>query len=408
MEDKYTFGPDEKQILEILATFEEELQERLQESKEEIERVKYYEKFQLQGIDFKNLFITTQKDVDGNISYHVYSGDSSNEIISIDSEGNIKMMPELEEYLGEFDLEDVMQENEKEEGRLKGVSEKIEPEEMQEALKQTKTKPKSQQQNEEIRDDEESETEEIEEDLKEQGQELEISSYRKIKDPYVAERIPEVFEQGQENGIAYSNKLNRFVIISKSGGQYQLNENIESSRTTWKSVISIDEDGEKIEKKVPHSLMKIPNNDEKEIAVTIGQYGEVEIETVDVLPCNERIARSVRMQGQGQEKEESKEVRDEFKTEGKEYKHKLAHKTNKILQEQSENSGKEDMDITEDDYIPNTLMTWGDLMEETGENLPTLIERYNKEMAKPEVDSEKAIEIIEQDYGNISHNRNRI
>lgn len=406
MEDKYTFGPDEKEILEILATFEQELQERLEESKTEIERVKYYEKFQLQGIDFKNLFITTQKDIDGNISYHIYSGDSSNEIISIDSEGNITMIPELEDYLGEFNLEDIMEENEKEEGRLKGVSEKIEPEEMQETLKENK--PKAEQQNKEIKDEEEIEKEEIEEDLKEQGNDLEISSYRKIKDPYVAERIPEAFKQGQENGIAYSNKLNRFVIISKVGGQYQVNENIESSKVTWKSVISIDEDGEKIEKKVPHSLMRIQNNDEKEIAVTIGQYGEVEIETVDVLPCNERIARSVRMQGQGQEKEESKDIRDEFKTEGKEYKHELAHKTNKILKEQSENSGRDDMDITEEDYIPNTQMTWGELMEETGENLPTLIERYNKEMAKPDVDSQKAVEIIEQDYGNISHDRNRI
>ena len=410
MEDKrseqYTFAPDEKEILEILASFENELKEKLQEEKSEVEKIKYYEKFQMNGIDFKNIFITTEKAVDGNISYHVYSGNSSNEILSIDSDGNIRMIPELENYLGEINLEEIMQENEQEKDRLKGISEKMAPEEIQKVLKGTKQD--SQKQEENVQDDQEEEQQEIEEDLQEQGQDLEISSYRKIKDPYIADRIPEAFEDGQENGIAYSNKLNKFVIISKVGGQYKINENIEPSQTTWKSVISIDENGEKIEKKVPYSLMKIPNNDEKEIAVTIGQYGEIEIETVEVLPCDERIARSVRMQGEGQEKEESKQVREQFETEGEEYSHELAHKSNEILDKQSEISGERDYDITEEDYIPNTQMTWGELMEETGENLTTLIERYNREMEKPGVDSQKAIKTIEQDYGNISHNRNRI
>ena len=410
MEDKrseqYTFAPDEKEILEILALFENELKEKLQEEKSEVEKIKYYDKFQMNGIDFKNIFITTEKAVDGNISYHVYSGNSSNKILSIDSDGNIRMIPELENYLGEINLEEIMQENEQEKDRLKGISEKMAPEEIQKVLKGTKQD--SQKQEENVQDDQEEEQQEIEEDLQEQGQDLEISSYRKIKDPYIADRIPEAFEDGQENGIAYSNKLNKFVIISKVGGQYKINENIEPSQTTWKSVISIDENGEKIEKKVPYSLMKIPNNDEKEIAVTIGQYGEIEIETVEVLPCDERIARSVRMQGEGQEKEESKQVREQFETEGEEYSHELAHKSNEILDKQSEISGERDYDITEEDYIPNTQMTWGELMEETGENLTTLIERYNREMEKPGVDSQKAIKTIEQDYGNISHNRNRI
>ena len=114
-ENKTTFGPEEKDILEILALFEQELSERLEESKSEIERVKYYEKFKINGIDFKNIFITTEKDVDGNISYHIYCGDSSSEIISIDSEGNIYIKnPELQKYLSDIDidLEKLMEENE--------------------------------------------------------------------------------------------------------------------------------------------------------------------------------------------------------------------------------------------------------------------------------------------------------
>lgn len=29
----------------------------------------------MQGIDFQNIFITEEKGADGNISYHIYSGD---------------------------------------------------------------------------------------------------------------------------------------------------------------------------------------------------------------------------------------------------------------------------------------------------------------------------------------------
>ena len=35
-------------------------------------------------------------------------------------------------------------------------------------------------------------------------------------------------------------------------------------------------------------------------------------------------------------------------------------------------------DITEKDYIPNTKTTWGELMEETGEPIETLITRYKE------------------------------
>ena len=115
----------DKDIIEILSAFERELEEKLQESKAEVERVKYYEKFRINGIDFKNMFITTEKDVDGNISYHIYCGDSSNEIISIDSEGNVQIKnPELQKYISsmDFELEKLMEENEQDPEKLKGIT----------------------------------------------------------------------------------------------------------------------------------------------------------------------------------------------------------------------------------------------------------------------------------------------
>lgn len=120
----------EKEILQKLSQFEKEVQE----SRGEIERVKYYEKFQMSGIDFKNVFITTEKDVDGNVIYHMYSGNSSKEIASITSNGEASVNSELKSYVRDISLEKVVQENEKEEGRLKAISRSIDSVERNQAI----------------------------------------------------------------------------------------------------------------------------------------------------------------------------------------------------------------------------------------------------------------------------------
>lgn len=382
---------EEKDIIEILSAFERELEEKLQESKAEVERVKYFETFQINEIDFKNIFVTTEKNADGNITYHVYCGDSSNEILSVDENGNIEIKnAELGKYLEKLDFNELIEENEHHPERLKGISEKASHEEMEKALK----------------GEEEAQTEQIEADLEEQGENLEISEYRQIKDVHIAERMPEAFKDGEENGIAFSNKLNRFVIISKVNGQYQLNENVEPARMTWKTIISIEPNGQGVERKVPHALMKLPDNADKEIAVTLDEYGTPSIETVDVLPCQERIARQVREDGEGLEKEESLETRRDFETQGKEYKHDIAHQVKEIEQAQRDANKTVDYDITPDDYIPNTEMAWGELMEETGDSLPKLIERYENDMrGKNPEDSQQVVEEIEEDYGMVNHER---
>lgn len=417
--EQYTFGADEKDTLEILALFEQELDERLEKSEREVEKVKYYETFDINEINFQKIFITTEKDAKGDITYHVYCGDSSNEILSIDSEGNVDVKNEdLEKFLGDVDLEKIIEENEKTTGKLKGISEKSEPEELQRAIETEdehgiKQKEKQedekeddeQEEQEEDEKNEDDETKEVEQDLNEQGEDLRISKYRKIKDSHVGERMPEVFGDGTENGIAFSNKLHRYVIISKINGHYQLNENVEPAKMTWKTIISISPDGEQVERKVPHALMKLPNNSEKEIAVTLDEYGIPSIETVNVLPCQERIARAVREDGEGLEGEERTEIRRDFETEGKEYTHDIAHQVQDIEQAQRDANQTVDYDITPDDYIPNTEMTWGELMDDTGESLPKLIERYNREITKSDSNSKDVVDTIEQDYGNVNRQR---
>ena len=131
---KYTFGPEEKEILEILSSFENEINEKLQQSNGEIESVRYYESFVLKGVkelEVNGVFLTQEKDKDGNVSYHLYLGDSSNEILSIDKDGNMQINPLWKEVIGEIDFEKSMEINDREPGRLKGLSEKMSPEEMQ-------------------------------------------------------------------------------------------------------------------------------------------------------------------------------------------------------------------------------------------------------------------------------------
>ena len=399
---QYTFGPEEKQILAILDSFEQELQERLQENNGEVENIKYYEKFKMGNIDFNNIFITTEKDAEGNFSFHVYSGSSSNEILAVDKDGKVSsIIPELEAYLSNINLEEVIAENEKEPGRLKGTSEKMTPEEVKEMLKGKEKIENNEEQETDEQQEGEQKEEQIKKDFEEQGEDLEISNYRKIKDKNIAERMPQVFENSEEDGIAYSNKLNRFVMLTKVNGKFKLNDNVEPAQTAWKTIISIDENGESIEKRVPHAIMET-SNDKQEIAITYGTYGEIDIETVEVLPCDERIARGVRMQGEDASQEESYKIRNEFETEGTEYSHDLAHQVNKVEDAQRDN-GQVDMDITENDYIPGTEKTWGELVDETGESLVKLVERYNKEMQKSDAEPKKVIETIEADYGAISH-----
>lgn len=399
---QYTFGPEEKQILAILDSFEQELQERLQENNGEVENIKYYEKFKMGNIDFNNIFITTEKDAEGNFSFHVYSGSSSNEILTVDKDGKVSsIIPELEAYLSNINLEEVIAENEKEPGRLKGVSERMTPEEVKEMLKGKEKIENGEEQETDEQQEGEQKEEQIKKDFEEQGEDLEISNYRKIKDKNIANRMPQVFGNSEEDGIAYSNKLNRFVMLTKVNGKFKLNDNVEPAQTAWKTIISIDENGESIEKRVPHAIMET-SNDKQEIAITYGTYGEIDIETVEVLPCDERIARGVRMQGEDASQEESYKIRNEFETEGTEYSHDLAHQVNKVEDAQRDN-GQVDMDITENDYIPGTEKTWGELVDETGESLVKLVERYNREMQKSDAEPKKVIETIEADYGAISH-----
>lgn len=109
---------NENDILEKVTQFEK----NAQETKGEIQRVEYYEEFQMGGVDFKNVFIATEKDVDGNITYHVYSGESSKEIMSITSNDELNINSELKPYLRDINFEETIKDNERQLGKRKTIS----------------------------------------------------------------------------------------------------------------------------------------------------------------------------------------------------------------------------------------------------------------------------------------------
>ena len=293
----------EEKTLLILSTFEKELNKKLQETNSQLEQVKYYEKFVIKGIEdieFLGVFVTTEVDADGNRSINLYDGDPSHPVLSVNEENNITITPELSSFFEEIDFEKTLHQNDEQKGRLKGISEKAKPEEIEEKL-QKQTEPGL--------------------------EDLEITGFREIKDDNLETELPGLFSpNAEQKGCGYSKKLNAFVIVEKVNGQFQQVEEIEPAVPTTRTIISINEDGEKIEKKVPHALMKLKNNDDKEVSITIGEYGYIETGIVDVLPCSERVEMQLREDGEDLSGERTKQLEDLKTKYGQEEMHELIHR----------------------------------------------------------------------------------
>ena len=306
---------EEKTFL-ILSTFEKELNEKLQKTNSQLEQVKYYEKFVIKGIEdieFLGIFVTTEVDADGNRSINLYDGDSSHQILTVDSQNNIQITPELSMFFEEIDFQKTMEQNDKQKGRLKGISEKAEPQEIEKKLQK-----------------------QPEEEAEPELEDLEIVSFREIKDDNLERELPGIFSSNADKiGCGYSKKLNAFVFAEKVNGKFQLVEEIEPAIPTFETVITINENGDKIEKKVPHALMELKNNDEKEISITIGEFGYIETGIVDVLPCNERVEMQLREDGEDINAQRTKQLEDLKTRYGQEEIHELVHKYSQELYEKN-------------------------------------------------------------------------
>lgn len=298
---------EEKDILKRLEEFEASFEEKesLKESKSKLLKTEYYNEFVINEIDFKNLFITTEEDEKGNISRNIYcrGKDAILEILTIDAEGNVHILnPELAKNLGEVELENVIDENQ---DKIKGISESVEPKEFEKKLNEKDEK------KEENEKDEESKNPKEQDLTDEKDKNMEITYYRAIEDDNFGKQLNKDFSGYKEIGFAYSKTDKAYVLVGikegetneeniddKKSGKFERIEGFEPAKTTFKTVMSIDEKGEKVEKKVPNLLMKT-DDPKKELSMTI-DTGYKDVGVVERLPFNDmRVERQVAEKGEG-------------------------------------------------------------------------------------------------------------
>lgn len=378
----------------------ESVKQTIQENDKKLIETRYYKEFVLntkQGqLVLNDVFITLERNKEGDMEYHFRWAKENEqgemtieEKMMADKDGNVYSIEALRGYFESttLDMDTVLSKNDKERGRLRAIAE--EKEENKKGKKEEEAKEPQ---------NEEQEEKKAKEDLKKDDKDIEISKFRKIKDNHLQERMPNVFDNNSEYAIAYSTTLGSFVVLEAKEGidengklskQWKVNENVQTAGANYRSIISISENGDKVERKVPYALLRT-NRADKEIAITLEaqNYGELDIETVDVMPCQERVSRQVRTQGDGIEKQETLETRREFEKSGTQdgvnkKAHEIAHGFESAEEDQKEDGEAVDPSVIDANTpIPDSDMTWGELSEETGENILKLVERYNREKAE--------------------------
>lgn len=382
----------------------ESVSEECKKNEGELIETRFYSEFEIETsvgtVPLKNVFITLERNKEGDIQYHFNWLKRDKEdgtlyleqefVLNQDGTLDIKDIDDIEKgsledllKLAHIDVESLIERNDKEKGRLAAVAKEETGD--KKAEKDGAKEEKGKTENE----SEDKEQEEAEEDLKEQGQDLKLSKFRKIKDKNLQERMPETFSKNADYAIAYSSTLGSFVVLEareesdpsgKTRRSWKVNENIKTTGTNYRSIISVSENGDKVERKVPRALLKT-NRSDKEIAITMEakDYGDLNIETVDVMPCQERVARQVRTDGEGAEKQENFHTKQEFENGGKTRGHEVAHGTQKIEKDMEEADEVEKNEITEETPIPETEMTYGQLAQLREETLQELIAEIGRD-----------------------------
>lgn len=428
-EQEASLGIEEEEILNKMDIVEASVRQKIQEmDQRELEVTKFYSEFVINTkngpVTLKNVYITQEKDQTGNISYHFRwinerkNGNKTiDEHIVIDENRGSYASEELKDYIDglKINMNGLMKENgDKERTRLNVKSEKLKKEEIEKIIKENNDMHK-----------ENTNEKKIGEDIG--GDEnLQIDYYRQIKDDNLDEQIKKDFSGYEEKGIAYSKTKNAFIMVGKKDGKFQMVDGFEPAQPTFRTVMSIDEKGEKVEKKVPHALMKTSNS-QKEMSITIGQYGYIEAGTVDRLPCNERVEMQVREEGETEIDRTSPQLRRAIRTQGTEAVHNWVHgheeqnenmnakdSRNEDLVDEIENGGKHLDDNKENDYIPGTNKTWRQFANECGyrgedsiEHAQEIFEKERENSKNEDKSNDELIEDIIDEKNEEFHELNR-
>lgn len=334
---KSILDAEEKETLKKLRQVEVCVSNHIRESKRQLIGTRYYKKFTVPtgqfSFDFENLFITIEQEENGKITYHFRILNEEKGILDerlvVEQDGKVYTMKELEKIFGntEMNIEELINQNDRIQGQLKGTSYNVSPEQARKLLTGR---------NEESKDNENDEkSQQMEADLSEQGKEVKIGRHKGIKDDQISKIMPEAFDQNTEYEIAEDRTTGKCIIVSKNQeGKYQINENIEPGRMTIKKVISMGPEGKENESEIPDQLMSVKGNPRQEVAASINDWGELYIETIHVTPDQIRIGSSVQMENQGHEAQTQKGVRDQIKQEGgPNFLDEIAHKR-QILKEE--------------------------------------------------------------------------
>lgn len=201
--------------------------------------------------------------------------------------------------------------------------------------------------------------EQIENDLSTDGQDLEITYFRKIIDKDFMKEFPETCHGAEEIGMAYSETLKSYILVAKYGDKFEIAKGTEPAKATMKQVYSIDRSNEKINQESPNAIMPIMGNGyrngTKELSITIGQYGYIETQVVDVSRENVRVGKDIREQGEGRTQEKTAEEKEQAKSWGSE---KTENEVNLI-----ENENGPDVDKMRQRIIDNMLEQYGEELE---------------------------------------------
>lgn len=288
------FTANEKETMEKMDQFESNMRQNLEKG-EKISSIEYYEKLKIKdGLEINSdIYIAKIANEDGTERVGIYAKDSDNLLGYVNEEGHIEFIdPLLRSLEIEITLEDLKELNIE---NIRAKSEELTPKELEEYIeKQKEDNVEDKKDEKDEKDSEEKDEKEANEELMEnEGQDLEITYYKKIKDPKLQSEFPEL--KGKKLGLAYSSKLGQYIITEKDENGIKIADDIKPAKPTMRSVISIGESGDKVERKSPHALMKTSRKD-IEMSINIDTYGYIELGKVRVTPCNERVERPVKVQ----------------------------------------------------------------------------------------------------------------
>lgn len=292
-----TFTANEKETMEKMDQFESNMRQNLEKG-EKISSIEYYEKLKIKdGLEINSdIYIAKIANEDGTERVGIYAKDSDNLLGYVNEEGHIEFIdPLLRSLEIEITLEDLKELNIE---NIRAKSEELTPKELEEYIEKQKEDnvedKKDEKDEKDEKDSDEKDEKEVNEELMEnEGQDLGITYYKKIKDPKLQSEFPEL--KGKKLGLAYSSKLGQYIITEKDENGIKIADEIKPAKPTMRSVISIGESGDKVERKSPHALMKTSRKD-IEMSINIDTYGYIELGKVRVTPCNERVERPVKVQ----------------------------------------------------------------------------------------------------------------